>query len=1097
MHYDRSIYLTGQTEIDDVALPVPFSTIGPKAYIFSTDLNGNPNWSKEYAENPDTESYLYDIEVHCGAIYGIGGCNERYFTDPESPGVSIVKSQNFDVYRNKTNLLGELSSDKCYTDISFKHNKANVPIKLAPTRSLSECFEGSDPGLVGELDCVVECCTNSIGCQISSTLQIDNQVDYPCCYLLDLNNVSISSQAASIQVDITNPVGVFFDQSSIITSLNLANYTSTSLTIDNNGMLLPNGNTNGYVKFCFGNSGTLATNQTFTIKYFDINGNELLDCEQEFNKDCELPPTDKGCVEVTEINVECDSLNYGQFKFTYQVTNQTTNYILDALQFTVVNPATGIILPTTINPILAPIGSSQTSIDQCIDIYDVTSGSYPKQVDIIFGANGYHQSDQTLFCCHDRLDTLSIILPECTNCIDIVDHHVYCDNNGDYYLDFCVENNSTPLFMADELDIAKLSSTPPSIGLSQYLWNNSTNSGSFPITGTFCETVKIIGVSPQAGDMIDLEFRLNNFALDSCCIEREILNITLPNCCDELVIDGDFDDQMGTSFTSSLSKNCSCAAASWCIETDALNKCAASGLPSVIAPTGCSPSFLIVEGTEGTIWSQPVDIIQGECYEFSFQYYPNTIGGAQPDLNIVVGLDIIGSTTGVPDNWTSYTYNYTAPSTGTFNLSIVQTNSLSFNGYGIDCISFDCVPCSSECCTNYEAFCDRIDAGFKLAFNNPSNCTVGVSPLGLNECDQVRWSWGDGTTSSGTWNTSVTHTYPSSGIYVVCMMVRETDDNGEVCWEKEFCREVKACILRPPCESLIDLGSSKPSTGVIQAENTIISSGSVLPNTCVDFKAGEEIILNNNFSIEKGATFFADIESCYCDLPAPENLIVDSVDVNNMYLSWIPVNGATQYYIEYVVDGGAPTYHYTTTNNIVIPFDQGVDHQYTIFTDCGENGSQGSTIGFTYSDGCFDCDPVENVEIYWDEDGNLVITWEGGDNASSVNFDFYGVDGNEIIGNTTSPGDSSIIVISPKDFPGGEFPSDDFEVVITVSCDSDTTAKRMSSGCHPSYGLIIVIGEVVRHTYYCNNPHKLKGYITICCEHLKGATPNEFINHCH
>jgi len=102
-----------------------------------------------------------------------------------------------------------------------------------------------------------------IDCQISSTLMPAIQPDSTCCYTLDLSNISVSSQAASIQIDITGPAGVFFDQSSIMTApgFNLNNYSPTSLTIDNNGGLLPNGN-NNYLRFCFGNSSpTTVPNQ--------------------------------------------------------------------------------------------------------------------------------------------------------------------------------------------------------------------------------------------------------------------------------------------------------------------------------------------------------------------------------------------------------------------------------------------------------------------------------------------------------------------------------------------------------------------------------------------------------------------------------------------------------------------------------------------------------------------------------------------------------------------------------------------------------------------------------------------------------------------
>ncbi len=95
------------------------------------------------------------------------------------------------------------------------------------------------------------------------------------------------------------------------------------------------------------------------------------------------------------------------------------------------------------------------------------------------------------------------------------------------------------------------------------------------------------------------------------------------------------------------------------------------------------------------------------------------------------------------------------------------------------------------CCSSYQAFCDRVDTGFLVAFNDPTNCTIGVSPLALNECDQVLWSWGDGSTSGPVpHNVSVTHAYTTPGTYTVCMIVREIGADGTVCWEKEYCETI-------------------------------------------------------------------------------------------------------------------------------------------------------------------------------------------------------------------------------------------------------------------------------------------------------------------
>jgi len=202
-------------------------------------------------------------------------------------------------------------------------------------------------------------------------------------------------------------------------------------------------------------------------------------------------------------------------------------------------------------------------------------------------------------------------------------------------------------------------------------------------------------------------------------------------------------------------------------------------------------------------------------------------------------------------------------------LNIVQTTNSGNGDFAIDHISFreDCDPDPVECCTDYEAFCERVDAGFNIAFNSP-NCTVGVSPRALNECDQVRWFWGDGTGSNGTWNTSVTHTYPSSGAYTICMIVAEISENGEVCWEKEFCRTIEVnCLQWEYCDPVIDLGDLTLPTSVIHAQNEVISSGTVPQGTDVSLKAGDCIRLESGFSSDANADLEIIIEDCELDNP--------------------------------------------------------------------------------------------------------------------------------------------------------------------------------------------------------------------------------------
>jgi len=455
------------------------------------------------------------------------------------------------------NIPAELGNISTLTDLSLFNNDLTgcydfnllfLCSTLTGIHNMNEYIsDGNSLDIPWETFCMTgESCPPQVPCPTT-----DVTVDHNggCCYELDLNNIG-PNPISEIHVDITGPPGVSFNPPSVTPSIIIV--FPQQIQINNNGNPIPTGN---YVKFCLdNNSGTAVTSQSFEITYFDINGSPIIDCTQQITEGCELLPTESSCIEITDISVECDSLEFGKFKFTYNVVNQTTDYVLDAVDFQVIHPAGDIILSATSNPIVPPVGPGSTSTDQCIDIFDMMPGPYPKQVDIIFTASGYHANDSTVFCCHEPLDTLTIILPDCTpvvNCIDILSHDVYCDSLGNYYLDFCIENNSNPPFIADELIIAKLSSTPTWLGLSQYVWNTN----GFPLMNgdLLCRTVQITGFNPpQNGDIMELEFKFNN-AQGSCCAEREVLNITLdcgftPPQCDDCVDRVEVIDYQGTPY---------------------------------------------------------------------------------------------------------------------------------------------------------------------------------------------------------------------------------------------------------------------------------------------------------------------------------------------------------------------------------------------------------------------------------------------------------------------------------------------------------------------------------------------------------------------
>ncbi len=643
----------------------------------------NLNWSRRYFDVEYPETGIRQITLaHDGGYYTVG-----YGVDKDAPTIGF-NLNFFDTWIMKTDMGGNLQDCDCYEDIPFQvngndgvFNISNDPVAINGSATMIP--PSFSPLQDAETVCDRFCPTDT--CLISSTIFPIQQGD-TCCYALDLNNQSTT--AYQVEVIINTP-SVFFDFATISTALNFS-YSPQSIILDNGGSPLPSGSTLNYLQFCLGNSSSATvTLQNFTLKYYDIFGNELPECEQTFEEECILECTDEECVDIFNISVECDSLVAGKFKFTYQVMNKTTDAVLTDLNWNVLTPGT--ILGATSTPIVTPIGPGVTSVDQCIDIFDA-GPSFPKQVDIVFAASGYIVGHpDSLMCCHDQKDTVTIILPNCcdpcdttwvveesiqviggeccynldinntcddllskikvssitsgvnlgshwnpnysstwnfapsgsaeviwqpstapfasagnyvdliyfcldntigatnpqvkveyitTNsngvdsviceeildlecetdieCIDITQDSVYCDDAGNYFLDFCVQNISTPAFNAGELLVSKLSSTPPFLNLNQYTWNGPP----FPLTSgapPVCFTVQINGFGtnlPMAGDMMDLAFSLKNIAGDSCCYESDTISIILPpcpvdtssivGCCDSLLIYGDVDDNRPT-----------------------------------------------------------------------------------------------------------------------------------------------------------------------------------------------------------------------------------------------------------------------------------------------------------------------------------------------------------------------------------------------------------------------------------------------------------------------------------------------------------------------------------------------------------------------
>ncbi|MCE7923785.1 MAG: T9SS C-terminal target domain-containing protein [Haliscomenobacteraceae bacterium CHB4] len=105
----------------------------------------------------------------------------------------------------------------------------------------------------------------------------------------------------------------------------------------------------------------------------------------------------------------------------------------------------------------------------------------------------------------------------------------------------------------------------------------------------------------------------------------------------------------------------------------------------------------------------------------------------------------------------------------------------------------DCQP--GDCCTDQQAFEDNVNQGFSFSQHK---CGVSVAPNGLGHCQQVTYTWGDGSTSGPfTGNTPASHLYAASGYYSLCAIVEELDTLGQPCFTRDSCWEI--CVTCDTC----------------------------------------------------------------------------------------------------------------------------------------------------------------------------------------------------------------------------------------------------------------------------------------------------------
>jgi hypothetical protein len=99
----------------------------------------------------------------------------------------------------------------------------------------------------------------------------------------------------------------------------------------------------------------------------------------------------------------------------------------------------------------------------------------------------------------------------------------------------------------------------------------------------------------------------------------------------------------------------------------------------------------MVNGNTGSIktaWSQDVNVVAGKTYNFS-AFVQRLAGGNQAILRFSVGTELLTAYSPAAAGWNEVTGVYTATTTGTVTLSIINANlSAASNDFGVDDVSF-------------------------------------------------------------------------------------------------------------------------------------------------------------------------------------------------------------------------------------------------------------------------------------------------------------------------------------------------------------------------------------------------------------------------
>lgn len=665
------------------------------------------------------------------------------------------------------------------------------------------------------------CCDPCEGTDvIAHSVQVDPTQE-TCCWSLDLVNECEPSIFTKVEIEVTTPGVSFGSHWTGGTNPGDWNNPISSPTVvqwAHNSGHIPNGALNNIINFCLDDiDNPSEVPQTVVVKWIstDPNGIDRVECEEVLTFQCEFE--DYNCAEVLDEHIVCNP--DGTYTYCLTIENTSTD-MHDATHILLnVTSPTGVTFSPDAFPVSLPYGATTTI---CTTIS--STGTLNPGDKITFDIRLANLTAADHWCCFESTEHC-VTIPECPDdCCPPPSVFPGWVQQGFVWTADCYDLTATPVHdfdeNCDEITWIWGDGSPNTV-----VAGNVNVTHSYPGPGTyilcmivtrydasgnicaqeeFCREITIeeccCPISPnEFGAWVGQGF---NFALDCRDITTKPVH-DFDESCDEVTWDwGD-----GTPNTITVGDNVAthtyavngtyvvCMTVRRYDDTGMI--CAEAQFCHTIViecPEDCcdiSPNLFADWVSQGFSWTADCeDLTIHTNYDFDEDCDEVTyIWGDGSPNTVVAGNAIV---------------THTFPGPGAYTVCIIvrrysPTGAICMEAEYCETIPIE--PCDDCCPISPNLFAAWVNQGFDAVNTNCLEVTATPIHDFDENCDEVRWDWGDGSpieTSVG--NTPITHTYPAPGPYVICMEVVRYDENGDICAIHRVYQDIYVEPCGCPCD---------------------------------------------------------------------------------------------------------------------------------------------------------------------------------------------------------------------------------------------------------------------------------------------------------